>query len=79
MRNEYNIPSFVICSAKNGASFLQKSFSIFIFGFCILLRAIYQGYWKNRLSQQLFKVYIYLLFISINNILYYYNILINNK
>jgi hypothetical protein len=26
----------------------------FILGFCILLRVLYQGYWKNRPSQQLF-------------------------
>jgi hypothetical protein len=26
---------------------------IFILGFCILLRVLYQGYWKNRPSQQL--------------------------
>jgi hypothetical protein len=29
-----------------------------ILGFCILLRVLYQGYWKNRPSQQLFKVFI---------------------
>jgi hypothetical protein len=33
---------------------------IFILGFYILLRVLHQGYWKNRLSQQLFKVSIYL-------------------
>jgi hypothetical protein len=31
-------------------------------GFCILLRVLYQGYWKNRRSQQLFKVFIYTYF-----------------
>jgi hypothetical protein len=31
---------------------------IFILGFCILLRVLYEGYWKNRPSQQLFKVFI---------------------
>jgi hypothetical protein len=28
----------------------------FISGFCILLRVLYQGYWKNHPSQQLFKL-----------------------
>jgi hypothetical protein len=27
---------------------------VFILGFCILLSVFYQGYWKNRPSQQLF-------------------------
>jgi hypothetical protein len=31
---------------------------IFILGFFILLHVLYQGYWKNRPSQQLFKVFI---------------------
>jgi hypothetical protein len=31
---------------------------IFILGFCILLHVLYQGYWKNRPWQQLFKVFI---------------------
>jgi hypothetical protein len=31
---------------------------IFILLFCILLHVLYQGYWKNRPSQQLFKVFI---------------------
>jgi hypothetical protein len=30
----------------------------FILGFCSLLRVLYQGYQKNRPSQQLFKVFI---------------------
>jgi hypothetical protein len=35
----------------------------FILGFCILLRALYQGYWKNRHTQQLFRVFIYTFFL----------------
>jgi hypothetical protein len=35
---------------------------IFILGFCNLLLVLYQGYWKNRPSQQLFKVFIYIYF-----------------
>jgi hypothetical protein len=35
---------------------------IFILGFCIPLRVLYQGYWKNRPSQQLFKVFVYIYF-----------------
>jgi hypothetical protein len=31
-------------------------------GFYILLCVLYQGYWKNRPSQQLFKVFIYIYF-----------------
>jgi hypothetical protein len=31
-------------------------------GFCIQLRVLYQGYWKNRPLQQLFKVFIYTYF-----------------
>jgi hypothetical protein len=31
-------------------------------GFCILLRVLYQGYRKNRPSQQLFNVFIYIYF-----------------
>jgi hypothetical protein len=47
----------------------------FILGFCILLRILYQGYWKNCPSQQLLKV-----FISIYNIyIYIYNLYIYNK
>jgi hypothetical protein len=34
------------------------SYIIFILGFCILLRVLYQGYQKNRPSQQLFKAFI---------------------
>jgi hypothetical protein len=34
----------------------------FILGFCILLRVLSQGYCKNRLSQQLFKLFIYIYF-----------------
>jgi hypothetical protein len=34
----------------------------FILEFCILLRVLYQGYRKNRPSQQLFKVFIYIYF-----------------
>jgi hypothetical protein len=37
-------------------------FSMFILGFRILLRVLYQGNWKNRPSQQLFKVFIYINF-----------------
>jgi hypothetical protein len=33
-----------------------------ILGFYILLRVLYQGYWKNSPSQQLFKVFIYIYF-----------------
>jgi hypothetical protein len=36
--------------------------AFFILGFCILLRILYQGFWKNRPSQQLFKVFIYIHF-----------------
>jgi hypothetical protein len=36
--------------------------NFFILGFCILLRVFYQGYWKNRPSQKLFKVFIYIYF-----------------
>jgi hypothetical protein len=32
--------------------------NVFILGFCILLRVLYQDYWKNRPSQQLFKLFI---------------------
>jgi hypothetical protein len=31
---------------------------LFILGFCILLRVLYQGYWKKHPSKQLFKVFI---------------------
>jgi hypothetical protein len=34
---------------------------ISILGFCILLRELYQGFQKNRPSQQLFKVFIALI------------------
>jgi hypothetical protein len=43
---------------------------IFILGFCILLRVLHQGYWKNRPSQQLFKVFI-LYFILLFSIIIY--------
>jgi hypothetical protein len=37
--------------------------SIFLFrGFCILLRVLHQGYWKNRPSLQLFNEVIYIYF-----------------
>jgi hypothetical protein len=35
---------------------------LFILGFRILLHVLYQSYWKNRPSQQLFKVFIYVYF-----------------
>jgi hypothetical protein len=35
-------------------------YTIFVLGPCILLRVRYQGYWKNRPSQELFKVYIHI-------------------
>jgi hypothetical protein len=35
--------------------------AFFILGFCSLLSVLYQGYQKNRLSQQLFKVFIVLI------------------
>jgi succinate dehydrogenase hydrophobic anchor subunit len=36
---------------------------IFILGFCILLRELHHGYWKNRPSQQLFKVFYFIFYI----------------
>jgi hypothetical protein len=38
---------------------LRSSILLFILMFCILLLILYRDYWKNRLSQQLFKVFIY--------------------
>jgi hypothetical protein len=35
---------------------------VFILRFCILMRVLYEDYWKNRPSQQLFKVFIYTYF-----------------
>jgi hypothetical protein len=57
---------------------LSASKDIFILEFRILLRALYQGYWKNRLSQQLFKVFIYTYILSLaifrRNIQYFWKI-----
>jgi hypothetical protein len=41
------------------------TFSILILGFCFLLRVLYQGYWKNCPSQQLFKMFISIYFAAI--------------
>jgi hypothetical protein len=35
---------------------------IFLLGFCILLRVLYQGYQENHPSQQLFKAFIVFVF-----------------
>jgi hypothetical protein len=53
----------------------NKVFIFFILGFCILLRVLYQGYWKNRPSQQLFRVsfiFIIILLYKKKCFLYYY-------
>jgi hypothetical protein len=39
---------------------------IFILGFCILLRVLYQGYQKNHPSQQLFRVFILYIFLPLH-------------
>jgi hypothetical protein len=53
---------WLIGSAKPSFYLNLQTMKCFILGFCILLRVLYQVYWKNRPSQQLFKVFMHIYF-----------------